>query len=247
MAETTEVTKEETKTEEKAVKETEETEAPKEEKEESIYQGPLPNRIIVSRNHPLSYYADRARRILRMEDKLFVSGRGNTISMACTLVEVLKRQKIGKVVSISTGMNVEPFFNANGDARWSDPTAMITFSIERDVFAQFVADYQQRKVIEIFEEKDSAKSGKLGFDDIDSLKLSERFRANDEQIESAKKFMSDQKEKTMDLPTFIKYVSLLIHPLLKDKVFKNMLAEFEEKPKAKEEEAEAAEPVKAES
>jgi len=244
MAETTEVVKEETKTEEKpVVKEEESQQKEEEQKEEVIYQDPLPNRIIVSRNHPLSYYADRARRILRMEEKLYVSGRGNTISMACTLVEVLKRQKIGKVASISTGMNVEPFFNNNGDARWSEPTAMITFSVVRDDFAQFVADYQQRKVIEIFEEKDGAKKGTLDFDEIDSLKLSERFRAKDDQIESAKKFMSDQKGKTMDLPTFIKYTSLLIHPLLKDKVFKTMLSEFEAKPKAKEEEAEV---VKAE-
>merc|ERR1712154_564897 len=149
---------------------------------------------------------DRARRILRMEEKLYVSGRGNTISMACTLVEVLKRQKIGKVASIST--------------------AMITFSVTRDEFAEYVADYHQRKVIEIFEATDSDKKGTLSFEDVESLKMSERFKANEEQIASAKEFMSKLKEKSMDLPTFIKYASVLIHPLLKDKVFKSVLPEF---------------------
>lgn len=231
MAETEPVVpKEETKTSTEDAEDSKEVEVPKEEeeveKEEVIYQDPLPNRVIVARNHPLSYYVDRARRILRMEKQLFVSGRGNTISMACTLVEVLKRQKIGKVASISTGMNVEPFFNARGDAQWSEPTAMITFSVERDEFAEFVADYHQRKVIEIFEDKDSDKKGTLSFEEIDSLKMSERFKANEEQIESAKEYMSKQKEKSMNLPTFIKYASLLIHPLLKDKVFKSVLSEF---------------------
>ena len=46
--------------------------------EEKIYQETLPNRVIVARNHPLSYYVDRSRRILRMEEELFVSGRGNS-------------------------------------------------------------------------------------------------------------------------------------------------------------------------
>merc|ERR1711933_94052 len=212
-------------------------------KEEAILQDKLPNRVIVARNHPLSYYVDRARRILRCEDQLYVSGRGNTISMACTLVEVLKRQKIGKVASISTGMNVEPFFNARGDAQWGEPAPMITFSVTRDVFAEYVADYHQRKVIEIFEATDSEKKGTLSFDDIDGLKMSERFKANEEQIESAKKFMSDQKEKSMDLPTFIKYASILIHPLMKDKVFKNVLSEFGINVRGQKDDADASEEI----
>eukprot|EP01084_Bolivina_argentea_P276380 471585_1 len=193
-------------------------------KEEPIYQEQLPNRVIVARNHPLSYYVDRARRILRMEDKLFVSGRGNTISMACTLVEVLKRQKIAVVESISTGMNVEPFFNAAGDPRWSSPTSMITFNLGRGEFAEFVADYHQRKVIEIFENTDEKDDGSLSFDKIESMDFVTHFKANDDQQQKAKEFLSSQEEKKLDLPTFIKYASILIHPLLKDKVFKQVLS-----------------------
>jgi len=193
-------------------------------KPESILQDRLPNRVIVARNHPLSYYVDRARRILRMEQELFVSGRGNTISMACTLVEILKRQKIGKVQTISTGMNVEPFFNASGDPRWSQPTSMITFNLVRGEFAEYVADYHQRKVIEIFEKTDSEQNGTLSFDQIASLKVAEAFKANQEQTENAKEYLAKQKEQNLDLPSFIKYCSILIHPLLKDKVFKNVLS-----------------------
>merc|ERR1719464_2255892 len=197
-----------------------------EEEKEVIYQDAIPNRVVVARKHPLSYYVDRARRILRMEEQLYVSGRGNTISMACTLIEVLKRQKIGKVVSISTGLLVEPFFNNAGDARWREPTTVMTFKVSRDEFAEYVSDYHQRKVVEIFEVTDKEKTGTLDFEQIDALKMSERFQANDEQCASAKEFMEKCKEKSMDLPTFIKYSSLLIHPLLKDKVFKSMLTEF---------------------
>eukprot|EP00488_Nonionellina_sp_1-RS-2012_P001195 TRINITY_DN191_c0_g1_i1.p1 TRINITY_DN191_c0_g1~~TRINITY_DN191_c0_g1_i1.p1 ORF type:complete len:175 (-),score=43.99 TRINITY_DN191_c0_g1_i1:361-885(-) len=159
-----------------------------------------------------------------MEDKLYVSGRGNTISMACTLVEVLKRQKIGEVASISTGMNVEPFFNASGDPRWSQPTSMISFNLVRGEFAEFVADYHQRKVIEIFENTDTEQTGGLSLDDVEGLKFPERFKANEEQIVNAKEFLGQQKDGNVDLPNFIKYASILIHPLLKDKVFKNVLS-----------------------
>lgn len=230
MAERIEVTREETKTvdveDSKKEEEPQKQEEEVEEKEEVLFQDPLPNRVIVARNHPKGYYVDRARRILRMEEELFVSGRGGSISLACTLVETLKRQKIGKVASISTGIITEPSFNKKGETEWSKPTTMITFKITRDELAEFVSDYRQRKVIEIFERKDSEKKGALSFEQIDSLKMSERFKANAEQIESAKAYMSKQNARSMDLPTFIKYASILIHPLLKDKVFKSVLPEF---------------------
>mmetsp|Transcript_53832 Transcript_53832/g.86111 ORF Transcript_53832/g.86111 Transcript_53832/m.86111 type:complete len:240 (-) Transcript_53832:470-1189(-) len=211
---------EETKANEPEKEETEE-----EHEEEKIYQEQFQNRVIVARNHPLSYYVDRARRILRMEEEIFVSGRGNTISMACTLVEVLKRQNIAVVASISTGMNVEPFFNRSGDPRWSQPVSMITFTLKRGEFAEYVSDYHQRKVIEIFENTDTESKGTLSFEEVAALKVGERFHANDEQKEKAEKFLTGQKEKKLDLPSFIKYASILIHPLLRDKVFKTVLSE----------------------
>jgi len=223
-AQTEEENKNQTAEEQPDAKQADGDEEESNKEETSIYQDQLPNRVIVARNHPLSYYVDRARRILRMEDELFVSGRGNTISMACTLVEVLKRQKIGVVTSIKTGMNVAPFFNSSGDARWSPPTSMITFSLNRGEFAEFVADYHQRKVIEIFERTDTEQTGYLSFDAIESLKFAERFKADTEQIESAKAYLSKQNEKKLNLPDFIRYSSILIHPLLRDKVFKSVLA-----------------------
>ena len=146
--------------------------------------------------------------------------------MSCALVEVLKRQKIAVIAQVATGMNVEPFFNRSGDPRWSQPTAMITFKLTRGEFAEYVADFHQRKVIEIFENKDDKKTGILTFDQIDELQISEKFRANDEQIEASKKFLSLQTEKHLDLPGFIKYASILIHPLLKDKEFKKIASEY---------------------
>eukprot|EP00483_Globobulimina_turgida_P005124 UN05134 len=121
-------------------------------------------------------------------------------------------------------MNVEPFFTSSGETRWSQPTSMITFTLNRGEFAEYVSDYHQRKVIEIFETADSEQSGFLSVEKVEELKFAERFKGNVEQIEQAKEFLENQKEKQLDLPNFIKYSSILIHPLLRDQVFKNVLA-----------------------
>merc|ERR1712087_1021038 len=200
-----------------------EVEEPK--KEVSIYDEAMPNRIIVGRNSPLSFYMDRARRVFRCETEVTVSGRGDNISTACKLVESLKSQKIAKIEKISTGMSVEPYFTNRGDAKWGPPAAVISFKLSRGEFGEFIADYQQRKVVEIFENSDEKKEGVLSLEKVESLALGTAFKANEEQIEKSKKFLSGLSAKTLDLPAFIKYASILIHPLLKNKVFKDVLSD----------------------
>lgn len=205
----------------KVVDEKEEVE--EKEKVEVIYDEPLPNAITVGRNSPLSFYMERARRIFRSETTATVSGRGDNISTACKLVEALKTQKVAKVDKISTGISCEPFFSARGDAQWTQPTSVITFKLSRGDFGEFIADYQQRKIVEIFEKTDEAKKGSLSAKVVEGLAMGEAFRANDEQMEKSKKFLSGAGD--LDLPTFIKYASILIHPLLKNKVFKDVLTD----------------------
>mmetsp|Transcript_19051 Transcript_19051/g.16925 ORF Transcript_19051/g.16925 Transcript_19051/m.16925 type:complete len:248 (-) Transcript_19051:94-837(-) len=200
-------------------------EEPKVEVKEEIYDSELPNRIIVGRNHPLSFYVDRARRVFRIEEQVYIQGRGDNIATTCKLIEALKRQKIAEITKISTGMNVEPYFNSYGDAKWGQPTAIILFTLKRGEFGKFIADYQQRKIIEIFENTDKDSSGVLSFDQVDGLKFDARFKSNQEQIKESKEFLSgfaDKKE--LDLPGFIKFASILIHPLLKAKIFKDILS-----------------------
>jgi len=203
--------------------EVEPEEAEKEKEPESFYDSDLPSRIIVGRGRPLSFYVDRARRVFRIEEEIQVTGRGDNISTACKLVEALKRQKIATIHKISTGMDVQPYFNAQGDAKWGQPTAVIVFKLKRGEFGKYIADYQQRKVIEIFENKDEAHGGTLTVDEIKALDFATKFHANEEQVAEADKFMAGVQGK-MDLPTFIKYASILIHPLLKNAVFKKVLA-----------------------
>jgi len=195
-----------------------------EEAVESIYDSELPNRLIVGRNHPLSFYVDRARRVFRIEETVNITGRGDNISTACKLVEALKRQKIATIEKIATGMNVEPYFNSYGDAKWGQPTAVILFVLKRGEFGQFIADYQQRKIIEIFENNDEKSEGTLSVEKVESLEFATKFKANDQQIQDSKTFLSKVDDKTLDLPTFIKYASILIHPLLKNKIFKDILS-----------------------
>jgi len=190
---------------------------------ESIYDPDLPNRIIVGRGRPLSFYVDRARRVFRIEEEVHVTGRGDNISTACKLVEALKRQKIAVITKMSTGMDVQPYFNAAGDAKWGQPTAVILFKLKRGELGKFIADYQQRKVIEIFEANDPDCSGEMTVAAAEALDLGTKFKAKEEQIAESKKFLSGVSG-NLDLPNFIKYASTLIHPLLRNKVFKEVLA-----------------------
>jgi len=200
-----------------------EAEPEKEKEPESFYDTDLPSRIIVGRGRPLSFYVDRARRVFRIEEEIQVTGRGDNISTAAKLVEALKRQKIATIQKISTGMDVQPYFNSQGDAKWGQPTAVIVFKLKRGEFGKYIADYQQRKVIEIFENKDESHSGTLTVEEVEAMDFATKFHANEEQIAESKTFVAGVSGK-MDLPTFIKYASILIHPLLKNKVFKEVLA-----------------------
>jgi len=200
-----------------------EAEVEKEKEPESFYDTDLPSRIIVGRGRPLSFYVDRARRVFRIEEEIQVTGRGDNISTAAKLVEALKRQKIATITKISTGMDVQPYFNSQGDAKWGQPTAVIVFKLKRGEFGKYIADYQQRKVIEIFENKDESHSGTLTVEEVEAMDFATKFHANEEQIAESKTFVAGVSGK-MDLPTFIKYASILIHPLLKNKVFKEVLA-----------------------
>ena len=67
----------ENKAETEEVKHVDPEQENKDETGASIYLSALPNRIVVARNRPLSYYVDRSRRILRMEEELYVCGRAS--------------------------------------------------------------------------------------------------------------------------------------------------------------------------
>ena len=85
--------------------------------------------------------------MFRIEEQVHIQGRGDNIATTCKLIEALKRQKIAEITKISTGMNVEPYFNSYGDAKWGQPTAVILFTLKRGEFGKFIADYQQRKLL----------------------------------------------------------------------------------------------------
>merc|ERR1719251_580093 len=156
---------------------------------ESIYDSALPSRIIVGRGRPLSFYVDRARRVFRIEEEVQVTGRGDNISTACKLVEALKRQKIAVITKMSTGMDVQPYFNAAGDAKWGQPTAVILFKLKRGELGKFIADYQQRKVIEIFEANDAECTGEMSVEAAEALDLGTKFKAKEEQMAESKAFL----------------------------------------------------------
>merc|ERR1712025_1160135 len=115
------------------------------------------------------------------------------------------------------------YFNAAGDAKWGQPTAVILFKLKRGELGKYVADYQQRKVIEIFEANDPKCTGEMSVEAAEALDLGTKFKAKEEQMAESKAFLAKVGGKTLDLPAFIKYASILIHPLLRNKVFKEVL------------------------
>jgi len=207
--------------------ENEETHA--EEDEDSIHTPHLPNRLVVTLNpqrryRRLPFFVNRARKILRCDTTLTITGVDKAISMACTLVELLKRQKIAKVTKIATNMNLNPNFRRfGGNLAWGQPVPRIVFHMERGDHAELVSDYHQRKVIEIFENRDTEHSGKLKKQKIEAMNLPEIFSAIPEHREVANRFFQSVDGNELNLPEFIRYCSLLIHPLLKDTVFKEKL------------------------
>jgi len=205
-----------------------EEERESDDEESPIYKNKLPNRVIVTANGRnsrgkraprLQFYVDRARRILRSDETVTVSGLGQAISMACTLVEVLKRQQIAEIDQVRTSVEVEPSF-AGTHLIWGRPTPSIRFVLKRGPHATYVSDYHQRKVIEIFENKDTNKTGKLEKKIVEDLKIGDVFSANEEQKREANEFLNRVNGNTLNLPDFIRYASILIHPLLKDRKFK---------------------------
>ena len=141
------------------------------------------------------------------------------ISMACTLVEVLKRQKIAEIESVRTSVDVDPTFYG-GKLSWGRAVTAIRFVLKRGEHAEYVSDYHQRKVIEIFENRDKEKNGKLAKTIVEGLNMGEVFYAGEERINQASEFLKNINGDSLNLPDFIRYASILIHPLLKDRIFK---------------------------
>jgi hypothetical protein len=140
-------------------------------------------------------------------------------------VEILKRQKIGEVIGIRTEMSTQPVFDNKGNAMWRTPISQLTVDMKRGEFATYISDYHQRKVIEIFEKKDPECGGVLSFEQVANMQLEDAFKADDEQKARAAEFRTNCEETQMNLPDFIRYCSILIHPLLRDRVFKEILSD----------------------
>ncbi|ETO11237.1 hypothetical protein RFI_26139, partial [Reticulomyxa filosa] len=137
------------------------------------------------------------------------------------------RQKIAKVTKLATNMNLNPnFFHRGVVLEWGNPVPAIVVHLARGEHATLVADYQQRKVIEIFENRDSEHTGRLSKKVVEELGLPEAFFATPEQQEQAKDFLETVSGNDVHLPDFIRYSSILIHPLLKESLFKANLASF---------------------
>eukprot|EP01083_Nonionella_stella_P210886 763030_1 len=191
-----------------------------------IYETEVPTVVVIDRNHTVSYYIERCATILRSKKGLVVAGSGNNCDIAVSVVTALKTRKLGELTSIRTGMDITSNMLSSDVSHWTQPSAMMTFHVCQGENAAYISGYRQRKIVEIFEKHDLNISGYLSIDQIQSFKLGDVFMASQTQKENANRFvqhLQKQKLSKMNLPAFIKYSSILIHPLLKQRKFNNAL------------------------
>eukprot|EP01084_Bolivina_argentea_P079882 144790_1 len=204
---------------------------------EQILQRDIPNKIIVARGKKISFYYERARRILRLFDGMIVTGFGTTVCIACSLVEVLKRNAMAEIIHIETKLappiHYVDIANINNPSQQryyetaTTPKTAIEFHLKVGKYGKYLSGYHQRKIIELFEKYDKL-TGLVSIQDVKSMNLYQVFHSNNNQIVKAEKFINNVSNLTgpnnqFKLPDFIKYCSLIIHPLMKDNIFKKIL------------------------
>eukprot|EP01084_Bolivina_argentea_P049541 91098_1 len=191
---------------------------------EDIYDSTLSNVVTIDRHHTVSYYINICTIILRTQEEVIVIGAGNNCDIAVSTAAALEKRKLGELTSIRTGMDISSHFGSP-NSQWTQPLAMMTFYLRPGENGKYISGYRQRKIIELFEKYDVNVTGYLTINQIQSFKLENVFMSNQTQKENANKFLLQLKnqQQSMNLPSFIKYSSLLIHPLLKPQKFNDAL------------------------
>jgi len=178
-------------------------------------------RVIVSVK-PVAFYADRARRALRVHEQITVIGFNNFISSACTLVETLKRQKIAHIKKIETTMDT-PLLNQNGFMTFARAVPKIVIHLTRGELALFLSGFNQRKITDIFENIDTNSTGRISQDDVTKLNFFDAFQTTNELKQRALREIQGKTHIT--LPEFIRFASYCIHPKFREDLFKNIIQE----------------------
>ena len=84
-----------------------------------------------------------------------------------------------------------------------------------------------KQIIELFEKYDKL-TGKIRIEKVIEMQLSKRFYTDSQRTKEAEEFILNKNNLLKDdgfirLPDFIKYCSLIVHPLIKDTAFKRIL------------------------
>eukprot|EP01084_Bolivina_argentea_P190587 327467_1 len=191
----------------------------------NIYLQDIPNKIVTNRNKTVSYYINLAAKSLRVNERLTLIGKGNNINIAVSVLSILQKQHIGRIESMRTGLDLSSMLGHPNHLSMQ-PTPMITFQIGTGKFGDYINGYQKDKIRKIFEKHaiNVNKKRYVTFNTIQSLQFISRFLANEKQIRNVNNFLSKFRHvRKLDLANFIKYSSILIHPLLQDSIFDEIL------------------------
>jgi len=181
---------------------------------------PKSNRVIVRQiknKTGLRSYLIRARRILRLQNNCVVIST-NACNIACEIVEILKKERVAEIQKIRTTL-------IENNQSEEDGQPALEIALIRGEFGHLVSDFRRRKVIEVFEIHDSNLTGIINGDKIRQLNPVKLFRADNVRKLKAEEFLKKHNDQ-LDLPAWIHYCSILIHPLLLEYHFKTAIEHF---------------------
>jgi len=134
------------------------------------------------------------------------------------LLKYRKKERVAEIKKIRTGLVENTQSEEHGQSR-------LEVTLTRGEFGHLVSDFRRRKVIEVFEIHDRDLTGIITGDKIRQLNPAHEFHADNTRQQKATDFLKKNDDQ-LNLPAWIHYCSILIHPLLLEYHFKTAIRHF---------------------
>lgn len=189
------------------------------------------NRINVASNQPTRTYMTRAKKILRSHDTMTIGALGMAMSIAVELAEMLVNSHY------ATKLNIRTSYVGKGDqTNLKGPRKpCIEITMGRGEYGELVSGYRQRKVTDLFERLALKTNNDGEFpDNVQYLRkdvvrkedFHVSFFSEDMRLKNSNDLLDEVDGDTIDLPTFIRYMSKVIDPLLLDRHFNDVMRKY---------------------
>ena len=182
----------------------------------------LASLLRINKYNGMSYFISRAAKMLRLHTNIEIEGSGINTQIAVSLVLALQKRKLATIDCINTGMDIGGILSRSR----AEPVPIMRFQLKRGEFAEYVSGQRQQKIVAIFEKYDQQCTAHLFVETVKSLDLGLKFVASSSQKRKALAYLDGfaKHNRLLDLPDFIEYASVLVHPLLKEEIFESAIA-----------------------